>query len=341
MTSRDRAKHNAKRRPEVRKTDNAIRELGREARAERAATLPKEKPRAKRKTFDPIVDAIAETSPQLVQAIVDHWPRLNADGFPDWGYSMARGMVVEIVYSELARIRGMRCPILELGADVWFQSAVARVRLLARTMPLAEMTPDHFGHVHEVLTGWRIEDKRVVPSSERRRSGAHYTPPDLARKVTDRTVEPLLKCIGDQSPLVLRICDPAVGSGAFMLAVVRMLAPLVLARGEAPSLDAAKRLVAIHCCRGVDKSRFAVHSCKLVMRLECRADMMPADWLDDNIKRGDALVGLDAEQIKSFAWKRNAPAIPELEALYVRAILEGVQRRAERLAELSRQARSE
>lgn len=287
---------------------------------------------------DPIAHEVSEMAPELAQLLLDHWPELNADGMPDGGYAMARGTVAEVFYGELAAAYGMRVTPIELGADGGMQGACALLRQRIRELPLDKVTPEHFGCVHEVLTGHHFEAGRVVRNNERRRSGTHYTPPELAMKVVVRTLEPLLNCIGDKSPLVLRICDPSVGAGVFLIALMRMLAPIVLDRGEASTFDEAKRLVAIHCCYGVDKARYAVHSCKLAMTLEARADRMPSGWLDDNIKHGDALVGLDGDQISAFHWKREQPAEPWLAELYARAMSEGATARQARIAELSRRA---
>jgi hypothetical protein len=146
---------------------------------------------------------------------------------------------------------------------------------------------------------------------------------------------------GRERILDLRVCDPAVGAGVFPIRAIRYLAPLVLEDGDARDLGEAKRLVAMHCIYGVDKDRYAVLATKLALRLECRADMLPESWLDDNIHQGDALVGLNREQITSFYWKKDEPdPIPELEALYDEAIGAAARARRERLEQLSTLARS-
>jgi 3-oxoacyl-[acyl-carrier-protein] synthase-3 len=65
----------------------------------------------------------------------------------------------------------------------------------------------------------------LQPGEERRRSGSHYTPRSLTEKVVRRTLEPLLACLGEtRTPkqiLELKICDPAMGSGAFLVAACR------------------------------------------------------------------------------------------------------------------------
>jgi hypothetical protein len=292
---------------------------------------------AKRKDIDPIMLAVRELAPKLVQNIVDKWPGVNVHGLPDGGYAMARGVVIELAYAEIAKARGGFVTPVDRGAPD-MQPACDEARQRLQALRLAEMAPEHFGHIDETLIGYTINSGKVVANDGRRKSGAHYTPPSMAMQVVERTLEPLLKTIGSQSPLVLKVCDPAVGAGAFLLAVMRMLAPMVVERGEAKTLDEAKRLVAIHCCHGVDKSRYAVHTTKLAMTLEASGWKMPRNWLDDNVKHGDALVGLDAQQIKAFAWKRDQPAVPEIDRLYDRVIGQAVVERQARITALAQLA---
>src|SRR5690606_18089094 len=68
----------------------------------------------------------------------------------------------------------------------------------------------------------------LQPGEERRRTGSHYTPRALTEKVVARTLEPLLVCLGEERTpeqiLQLKVCDPAMGSGAFLVATCRALA---------------------------------------------------------------------------------------------------------------------
>lgn len=76
----------------------------------------------------------------------------------------------------------------------------------------------------------RAEAGRLVlqPGDERRRTGSHYTPRALTQKVVSRTLEPIIACLGKaptpEQILSLKICDPAMGSGAFLVEVCRQLA---------------------------------------------------------------------------------------------------------------------
>ena len=68
----------------------------------------------------------------------------------------------------------------------------------------------------------------LQPSDERRRSGSHYTPRTLTEPIVARTLAPVLAQLGPEPTpdqiLNLKVCDLAVGSGAFLVAACRQLA---------------------------------------------------------------------------------------------------------------------
>ena len=56
----------------------------------------------------------------------------------------------------------------------------------------------------------------LQPTDERRRSGSHYTPRSFTEPIVRKTLEPILKRLGEHPTpaqiLELKICDIAVGS---------------------------------------------------------------------------------------------------------------------------------
>jgi hypothetical protein len=178
----------------------------------------------------------------------------------------------------------------------------------------------------EDLAGKRPRDRVhagalvLQPGEERRRSGSHYTPRTLTEKVVARTLEPILACLGAEPKpeqiLDLKICDPAMGSGAFLVAACRALATeLVNAWAREPAVlkaivdehgDAhlhARRLVAQQCLYGVDKNAAAVELAKLSLWLVTLSRTLPFTFVDHALRHGDSLVGLDFQQIESFHWQ--------------------------------------
>jgi hypothetical protein len=158
----------------------------------------------------------------------------------------------------------------------------------------------------------------LQPGEERRRTASHYTPRSLAEKVVKRTLEPLLACLGpERTPeqiLQLKICDPAMGSGAFLVATCRELASEIVAAwtrmGELANViekhgDAhlhGRRLVAQKCLYGVDKNAAAVELAKLSLWLVTLSKSLPFTFVDHALRHGDSLVGLEFKQIESFHW---------------------------------------
>jgi hypothetical protein len=162
----------------------------------------------------------------------------------------------------------------------------------------------------------------LQPGSERRRSGTQYTPRSLTEPIVRKTLEPLIRCLGEEPTadqlLELKICDPAMGSGAFLVECCRQLGDEVvsawgrvhkveeIAAVNCPEGDVvghARRLVAQRCLYGVDKNAMAVQLAKLSLWLFTLARELPFTFLDHSFRHGDSLVGLDLEQLTAFHWK--------------------------------------
>ena len=94
----------------------------------------------------------------------------------------------------------------------------ALVQALARVIDV-EATPDK-----QVLPAGSLI---LQPSLERRRSGSHYTPRTLTGRIVTKTLQPILERLGSfptpQQILDLKVLDPAVGSGAFLVEACRQL----------------------------------------------------------------------------------------------------------------------
>jgi hypothetical protein len=66
----------------------------------------------------------------------------------------------------------------------------------------------------------------LQPTDERRRSGSYYTPRSFTQPIVHKTLAPILESLGDQPTpeeiLNLKVCDLAVGSGAFLVEALVM-----------------------------------------------------------------------------------------------------------------------
>jgi hypothetical protein len=176
----------------------------------------------------------------------------------------------------------------------------------------------------------------LQPGTERRRTSSHYTPRSLSAPIVQRTLEPLLAVMGDapasERILNLKVCDPAMGSGAFLVEACRYLADQVLsawtreqkietiaAEHGDPVLH-ARRVVAQRCLYGVDKNEAAVELAKLSLWLVTLSKTLPFTFLDHSLRHGDSLVGLDFDQIRAFHWKRPEGEQPKQLELFGREI---------------------
>ena len=161
----------------------------------------------------------------------------------------------------------------------------------------------------------------LQPGEERRRTGSHYTPRELTEPIVRTTLRPVLDALGERPTpdqiLDLKVCDPAMGSGAFLVESCRQLAErLVTAwdvHGATPEMPPdeepllhARRLVAQRCLYGVDKNPFAVSLAKLSLWLVTLARDHAFTFIDHALKHGDSLVGLTRKQIAAFHWKTQA-----------------------------------
>ncbi|WP_254987060.1 Eco57I restriction-modification methylase domain-containing protein [Cyanobium sp. ATX 6E8] len=172
---------------------------------------------------------------------------------------------------------------------------------------------------HELFDGPQAAGSLVFqPTEERRRSGSHYTPRSLTRPIVEEALRPWLERCGGKPTvaqiLALKICDPAMGSGAFLVECCRYLAELLEqawvreglpeelkpgghALGEEP-LIYARRLIAQSCLYGVDKNPFAVNLARLSLWLVSLSKDAPFTFVDHALKCGDSLVGMERAEIE-------------------------------------------
>jgi len=208
----------------------------------------------------------------------------------------------------------------------WLQSEAGLVKGQAEKLAKALSDVDDQENVLKILEEYSVSGERRAPSGrlviqpgiERRRTSSHYTPRSLTAPIVRKTIEPLLRSMGEhpssEKLLTLKICDPAMGSGAFLVETCRFLADQVvfawtregrhdLLAGPEDATLVARRLVAQRCLYGVDKNPFAVNLAKLSLWLVTLAKELPFTFLDHALRHGDSLVGLSFEQITAFHWK--------------------------------------
>ena len=216
-------------------------------------------------------------------------------------------------------------------ADRLLTACQGDTKLRDRVKPYAHLLrTDPWGYPLVYPTGAFI----VTTGSDRRETGTHYTPKSLTEAIVVETLTPVAY-VGpaegtprDQwvlkSPaelLDLKICDPAMGSGAFLVQACRWLSDrlveawsLAETTGKAVSVDGealdtgvakeplprgseartviARRLIAERCLYGVDLNPLAVELAKLSIWLVTMAKGRPFGFLDHNLRCGDSLLGI-------------------------------------------------
>ena len=193
----------------------------------------------------------------------------------------------------------------------------------------------------------------LQPSEERRRSGSHYTPRELTEPIVREALAPILRRLAGnhhapphaKQILDLKVCDPAMGSGAFLVEACRQLGDVLIeawhAHDDVPDIPPdedeviyARRLVAQRCLYGVDRNPAAVDLAKLSLWLATLAKDHPLTFLNHALRHGDSLVGLSRAQIEAFHWKSGPPSQMGMEEQRIRKHL----RRAGELRERIRNA---
>ena len=184
---------------------------------------------------------------------------------------------------------------------------------LRRRVNYGDINVEEFGSVYESLLDFNPRVTLdppafdLVTGSERKQTGSYYTPPELVRELIGSALVPVVeerlakaktKEEEEQALLSMKVCDPAAGSGHFLLAaarrIARELAKVRVGEDEpTPSqYREAVRDVIRSCIYAVDKNPLAVDLCKVALWIEGHSAGLPLSFLDHHIKCGDSLVGV-------------------------------------------------
>jgi hypothetical protein len=159
------------------------------------------------------------------------------------------------------------------------------------------------------------EEQKKTSGNERKKAGSYYTPTSLIDCLLDSSLDPVLDDATKRAEIAataagtdtseaiaeallsVTVCDPACGSGHFLVAAARRIAKRVASVREhnpEPSLDAlrhAMRDVVANCVYGVDLNPMAVELAKVSLWMERVEAGKPLSFVDAHIKQGNALIG--------------------------------------------------
>lgn len=163
---------------------------------------------------------------------------------------------------------------------------------------------------------------------DRQTSASYYTPQSL----TEVTVQLALKYRLDQDGTVTparelldwTICEPALGSGAFLNEAINQVAAEYLRRRQKEldttldpeqyhlELQRVKAYIALHNSYGVDLNRTAVELAEVSLWLNVMHAGLQAPWFGLHLQRGNSLIGCgrktyDPKQLADKSWLTTAP----------------------------------
>ena len=255
-------------------------------------------------------------------------------------------------------LNGIRLPDACMAEVVYALSFEPLPHSEVRYINYRSLSVRHLGSIYERLLEYELVredagDIRVrLNVFARKGSGSYYTPDDLVRLVLAQTVEPLVeerlaafRAKAEEQPagrteglaavdpakaiLELRVCDPAMGSGHFLVNLVDLLSDRVIAaladaeelpgyasplaeeiaairktindnaQAQGWHIDVAhlddrqivRRMVLKRCVYGVDKNPMAVELAKLSLWLHTLTVGAPLSFLDHHLRCGDSLFG--------------------------------------------------
>jgi Eco57I restriction-modification methylase len=236
----------------------------------------------------------------------------DADGLPALGLPYLGGFLFDS--DSLGPLKGAQLANVDLLAALRPLSLIRDSGGLTRTIDYRNLDSEELGSVYESLLQlvpghdpgmgeFRLEESA---GNERKTTGSYYTPSPLIASLLDTTLDPLLDDAVKSADNVdaaatallgMTICDPACGSGHFLVAAARRVAKRLAAvrTGDpepAPdALRSALRDVVGRCIYGVDLNDLAAELAKVSLWLEALEPGKPLSFLDAKIKVGNALLG--------------------------------------------------
>lgn len=234
-------------------------------------------------------------------------------------------------------------------AFAWAEKAAMAAKLVRATKKKDD--PKHRAEVEK--TSKQLIARVMLPGElyvvrwggTRKGAGTFYTRPQLTLPTVRRTLEPLITNADGSSKtpeeiLSLKVCDPAMGSGSFLVAALRVLTEAVVAAlhqhkrliakdgSDLVHIDCAllpdadqdqsadgiaaivRRAVVEHCLYGVDLDPLAVELARVSLWVETLDKRLPFTFLDHKLRCGDALTGTWLDRFRDYpllAWWRQSP----------------------------------
>jgi len=211
------------------------------------------------------------------------------------------------------------------GCEIENAHLLSAIRALAfltdqhglRTVDYKNLRSEELGSIYEALLELHPEinaeakefNLSSASGNERKTTGSYYTPDSLVQCLLDSALDPVVdETIKQSDPekaiLNLKVCDPACGSGHFLIAAAHRMAKRLAAirtGDEEPSPAAVRKAlrdVIGHCIYGVDINPMAIELCKVSLWMESLEPGKPLTFLEHRIQPGNALIGTTPALLK-------------------------------------------
>jgi hypothetical protein len=232
--------------------------------------------------------------------------KLGTTGCPDLGLPAIGGLFDLARTPHLSNCRLANSDLLEaIRALAVISDGQAR-----RSVDYRNLGAEELGSVYESLLELqpRFDPDAITftlqsaSGNERKTTGSYYTPTSLITCLLNSALDPVLdeaakKRDAEVAILNLKVCDPACGSGHFLIAAAHRVAKKlasVRTQEDEPAPDAirhALRDVIGHCIFGVDINPMAVELCQVALWMEALEPGKPLSFLDHHIQCGNSLLG--------------------------------------------------
>jgi hypothetical protein len=257
-------------------------------------------------TIDALTDRAIRSSPRGLWSALQAISRLAHSGCKagDLDVTAFNGRLFSPRHSPLIEHRRVPDGVVR---EVLLSLATQVTRQGRRRVSYHDLGVEQLGSVYERVLEYEPEadgDRLTLSrtSIKRKTTGSFYTPRVLTEFLVRRTLTPLVEGRSADQILELRIVDPAMGSGAFLVAACRFLAECceqaMIRDGQwidgdaVPAKRAAlRRTIAERCLYGVDLNATAVQLARLSLWLTTLAADRPLTFLDHHLASGNSLIG--------------------------------------------------
>jgi hypothetical protein len=171
------------------------------------------------------------------------------------------------------------------------------------------LSPDHIGSLFEGLLEFKLVNngKKISlenTKGERKATGSYYTPDYMVDYIIEQNLETFIDGKSPRQILNLKILDPSVGSGHFLLGAVRFIENRIVELQDddkklkdSIDFDKIRKEVIHNCVFGVDINPLAAQLARFSLWIYSAQKGDELEPLYDQIKVGDSLL--------SFDWKEE------------------------------------